>query len=107
MIHCYGAAMNCHGTLLHLQGTMVHIHSTGRHFYGTVVHMHGTVVFYHSVEYINGCVLQSNIIYIVVVLFHIPNSDSTVVYCYSGAIDLHGTVLHFQGTISGSVVTAP
>ena len=90
--------MHCHGTLLHLQGTMVHIHSTGVRFYGTVVHMDGTVVFYHSVEYINGCVLQSNDIYTVVVLFYIPNSDSTVVHCYGGAIDLHGTVLHFQGT---------
>ena len=56
-------------------------------------------------EYLHSAVLQSNNIYIVVVLFYIPNTDSTVVHCYSGIIDLHATVLHVQGTVSGSMVT--
>ena len=58
---------------------------------GTVICMDDTV------EYIHGAVLQSNDIYIVVVLFYIPNTDSTVVHC----IGIHG-----HGTVTYSIITA-
>ena len=115
VIHCYGAVINCHGALLHYHGTVVHLHCTSVHCHGTVGHMHGTVLYDHgkvisvddTVEYLHGTVLQSNNIYIVVVLFYIPNTDSMAVHCYSGIIDLHATVLHVQSTVSGSMVTVP
>ena len=76
--------------------------------HGTVLYDHGKVISVDdTMEYLHGAVLQSNDIYIVMVLFYIPNTDSTVVHCYSGVIDLRTTVLHVQGTVSGSMVMVP